>query len=326
MPDQRHSSVMAACNPGLLLLLAGKTRCSRLQRASGFFVFRGRTMKIAKILNNNVVTVMDEQNNEQVVMGRGLGFKKRPGDTVDAALIEKIFSLRSSELTARLSDVLERIPLEVVTTADRIIALAKEKLSGNLQNSLYISLTDHCHFAIERHRQGVDIRNGLQWEVKRLYQKEFAIGLDALDIIHRRLGVRLPEDEAGFIALHLVNAQLDSHMPEVMRITRVMQEILNIVKYQLNLDYNEQAFSYHRFVTHLKFFAQRLLGRTPVFSEDESLHDVVKEKYTLAYHCAEKIQDHIMLNYDYTLTKEELMFLAIHIERVRSELQEQAAE
>ena len=283
-------------------------------------------MKIAKILNNNVVTVMDEQNNEQVVMGRGLGFKKRPGDTVDAALIEKIFSLRSSELTARLSDVLERIPLEVVTPADRIIALAKEKLSGNLQNSLYISLTDHCHFAIERHRQGVDIRNGLQWEVKRLYQKEFAIGLDALDIIHRRLGVRLPEDEAGFIALHLVNAQLDSHMPEVMRITRVMQEILNIVKYQLNLDYNEQAFSYHRFVTHLKFFAQRLLGRTPVFSEDESLHDVVKEKYTLAYHCAEKIQDHIMLNYDYTLTKEELMFLAIHIERVRSELQEQAAE
>ncbi|WKV50598.1 MULTISPECIES: BglG family transcription antiterminator LicT [Dickeya] len=283
-------------------------------------------MKIAKILNNNVVTVMDEQNNEQVVMGRGLGFKKRPGDTVDAALIEKIFSLRSSELTARLSDVLERIPLEVVTTADRIIALAKEKLSGSLQNSLYISLTDHCHFAIERHRQGVDIRNGLLWEVKRLYQKEFAIGLDALDIIHRRLGVRLPEDEAGFIALHLVNAQLDSHMPEVMRITRVMQEILNIVKYQLNLDYNEQAFSYHRFVTHLKFFAQRLLGRTPVFSEDESLHDVVKEKYTLAYHCAEKIQDHIMLHYDYTLTKEELMFLAIHIERVRSELQEQAAE
>ncbi|WP_027711770.1 BglG family transcription antiterminator LicT [Dickeya chrysanthemi] len=281
-------------------------------------------MKIAKILNNNVVTVIDEQNNEQVVMGRGLGFKKRPGDTVEAALIEKIFSLRSSELTARLSDVLERIPLEVVTTADRIIALAKEKLTGNLQNSLYISLTDHCHFAIERHRQGVDIRNGLLWEVKRLYQKEFAVGLEALDIIHRRLGVRLPEDEAGFIALHLVNAQLDSHMPEVMRITRVMQEILNIVKYQLNIDYNEHAFSYHRFVTHLKFFAQRLLGRTSVFSEDESLHDVVKGKYILAYRCAEKIQDHIVLNYDYTLTKEELMFLTIHIERVRTELQEQA--
>ncbi|ACZ76524.1 transcriptional antiterminator, BglG [Dickeya parazeae Ech586] len=280
-------------------------------------------MKIAKILNNNVVTVIDEQGNEQVVMGRGLAFKKRPGERLDTTLVEKVFSLRSSELTARLSDVLERIPLEVVTTADRIIALAKEKLTGNLQNSLYISLTDHCHFAIERHRQGVDIPNGLLWEVKRLYQKEFAVGLDALDIIHQRLGVRLPEDEAGFIALHLVNAQLDSHMPEVMRITRIMQEILNIVKYHLHLDYNEQAFSYHRFVTHLKFFAQRLLGRIPVSNEDESLHDVVKEKYSLAYRCAEKIQDHMILNYNYQLTKEELMFLTIHIERVRAELQEQ---
>ncbi|SLM63612.1 MULTISPECIES: BglG family transcription antiterminator LicT [Dickeya] len=279
-------------------------------------------MKIAKILNNNVVTVIDEQGSEQVVMGRGLGFKKRPGDDVEQALVEKIFSLRSSELTARLSEVIDRIPLEVVTTTDRIIALAKETLPGTLQNSLYLSLTDHCYFAIERHRQGVDIRNGLLWEVRRLYQKEFAVGLAALDIIERRLGVRLPEDEAGFIALHFVNAQLDSHMPEVVKITRVMQEILNIVKYQLHLDYNEQAFSYHRFVTHLKFFAQRLIGQSPVFSEDESLHDVVKEKYRLAYRCAEKIQEHITLNYGYTLTKEELMFLTIHIERVRAELQE----
>ncbi|MGM3176224.1 BglG family transcription antiterminator LicT [Dickeya lacustris] len=279
-------------------------------------------MKIVKILNNNVITALDEQGNEQVVMGRGLGFKKRIGDEADPALIEKVFSLRSSELTARLSEVIDRIPLEVVTTADRIIALARETLPGTLQNSVYISLTDHCYFAIERHRQGVDIRNGLLWEIRRLYQKEFAVGLAALDIIERRLGVRLPQDEAGFIALHLVNAQLDSHMPEVVKITRVMQEILNIVKYQLHLDYNEQAFSYHRFVTHLKFFAQRLLGQATVFSEDDSLHDVVKEKYRLAYRCAEKIQEHIVLNYGYTLTKEELMFLAIHIERVRSELQE----
>ncbi|GAB7198207.1 hypothetical protein OS11_44860 [Dickeya oryzae] len=51
---------------------------------------------------------------------------------------------------------------------------------------------------------------------------------------------------------------------------------------------------------------------------------MVKEKYSLAYRCAEKIQDHMILNYQYQLTKEELMFLTIHIERVRAELQEQA--
>ncbi|WJV52047.1 transcriptional antiterminator BglG [Prodigiosinella aquatilis] len=279
-------------------------------------------MKIAKILNNNVVTVIDEHHSEQVVMGRGLGFKKQIGDDVDNTLVEKVFELRSSELTSRLSELLAGIPLEVITTADKIITLAKTRLSGQLQNSIYISLTDHCNFAIERHKQGVDIRNVLLWEIKRVYQKEFAVGLEALDIIEQRLGIRLPEDEAGFIALHLVNAQLDSHMPEVIQITKIMQEILNIVKYQLNIDYNEQAFSYHRFVTHLKFFAQRVMGHNTVFSNDESLHDVVKEKYSQAYHCAEKIQSHIIQQYCYTLTKEELMFLTIHIERVRSELLE----
>ncbi|MEQ9876323.1 transcriptional antiterminator BglG [Pectobacterium brasiliense] len=279
-------------------------------------------MKIAKILNNNVVTVIDENNNESVVMGRGLGFKKHSGDLLDETLIERVFVMKSGELTSRLQELLSEIPMDVITTADKIILLAKDRLPGKLQNSVYISLTDHCHFAIERHKQGVDIRNVLLWEIKRLYPKEFAVGLEALDIIEQRLAVRLPEDEAGFIALHLVNAQLDSEMPEVLQITKIMQEILNIVKYQLSLDYNEQALSYHRFVTHLKFFAQRLIGKSTVFSDDESLHDVVKERYQLSYRCAEKIQVHIVQKYQYTLTKEELMFLTIHIERVRTEGQD----
>ncbi|QRN32761.1 BglG family transcription antiterminator LicT [Pectobacterium brasiliense] len=279
-------------------------------------------MKIAKILNNNVVTVIDENNNESVVMGRGLGFKKHSGDLLDETLIERVFVMKSGELTSRLQELLSEIPMDVITMADKIILLAKDRLPGKLQNSVYISLTDHCHFAIERHKQGVDIRNVLLWEIKRLYPKEFAVGLEALDIIEQRLAVRLPEDEAGFIALHLVNAQLDSEMPEVLQITKIMQEILNIVKYQLSLDYNEQALSYHRFVTHLKFFAQRLIGKSTVFSDDESLHDVVKERYQLSYRCAEKIQVHIVQKYQYTLTKEELMFLTIHIERVRTEGQD----
>lgn len=279
-------------------------------------------MKIAKILNNNVVTVVDEHQNESVVMGRGLGFKKHTGDMLDESLIEKVFELKSGELTSRLSELLAEIPLEVVTTADKIIMLAKERLPGKLQNSIYISLTDHCNFAIQRHKQGMTIRNVLLWEIKRLYQKEFAVGLEALDLIEQRMAIRLPEDEAGFIALHLVNAQLGSDMPDVIHITKIMQEILDIVKYQLNIDYNEQGLSYHRFVTHLKFFAQRVMGKNPVFSDDESLHDVVKEKYVLAYQCAMEIQTHINQQYNYALTKEELMFLAIHVERVRTDLPE----
>ena len=275
-------------------------------------------MQIAKVLNNNVVVVLDEHRREQVVMGRGLAFQKRVGDSLDETKIEKIFALQSDELVGRLSELLSQIPLEVMTTCDRIIERARERL-GRLQESVYITLTDHCHFAIERQKKGVALRNVLLWEIRRLYPKEFALGQEARALIAQRLGVALAEDEAGFIALHLVTAQLNSEMPEVMHVTRVMQEILQLVKYQLHLEYNEESLSYQRFVTHLKFFAQRMLTRTVVEDDDAELHSAVKDNYPKAWKCAETVALHLQNGYQRALTTEEIMFLAIHIERVRKE-------
>jgi len=276
-------------------------------------------MKIAKVLNNNVVIIQDEHQHEQIVMGRGIAFKKCTGDSIDNALVEKVYALQNGELSLHLSELLSDIPPDVTVVVKEIVSLAQNKLSVNLHTSLYIVLADHCFFALERNRQRIDITNVLLWEIKRLYPKEFAIGLEALNIIERGLGMRLPEDEAGFIALHLVNAQLGCELPEVMSITKIMREILHIVKYQLNLDYNEDCLSYHRFITHLKFFAQRILGHKGVYDDDESLHDAVKLKYSLAYRCSESVKNHIQLHYHYSLTKEEMLFLTIHIEHVRKE-------
>lgn len=275
-------------------------------------------MIIAKILNNNVVVILDAQQREQVVMGRGLAFQKRVGDKLDTSLIEKVFALQSDELTRRLGELLSQIPLEVITTCDRIIDLARSRL-GKLQESLYITLTDHCHYAVERQKKGLAIKNALLWETQRLYPREFELGNEARAIIAQRLGVELPEDEAGFIALHLVTGQLNNEMPEVMHITQVMQEILNLVKYQLRLEYDTSTLSYQRFVTHLKFFAQRMLSRNVVPDDDETLHNAIKENYALSWKCAEKIALHIRNTYQRELTTEEIMFLTIHIERVRKD-------
>lgn len=251
-------------------------------------------------------------------MGRGLGFQKKIGDAPDADKIEKVFALQSSELMLRLSELLQKIPLEVMTASEQIIALARQRL-GPLHDNLYISLTDHCHFAIERHKKGIAIRNVLLWEIKRLYPREFQLGLEARAIIARRLGVSLAEDEAGFIALHLVTGQLNNQMPEVMHVTRVMQEILQIVKVQMQLDFDEGSLSYQRFVTHLKFFAQRMLTRAPVADGDVALQKAVRNSYQDAWRCAEKIKQHLAHRDLRTLTDEECMFLTIHIEQMRKE-------
>lgn len=169
-------------------------------------------MKIAKVLNNNVVTVLDASGKERVVMGRGIAFKKQPGDDVEDAQVEKVFALENKEGSQKLMSLLSEIPLEYVECTDEVIRYAETVLGEKLHDSIYISLTDHIHFAIDRHRQGLQIKNALLWEIKRMYRKEFSIGLKALQIIEERLGVLLPEDECAFIAMHLVNAQMNGEM------------------------------------------------------------------------------------------------------------------
>ncbi len=110
-------------------------------------------MKIAKILNNNVVVVQDERGREQVVMGRGLAFQKRVGEALDTALVEKVFALQSDELVRRLGELLSQIPLEVMTTCDRIIGLAAQRL-GKLQESLYITSPTTATLRLSGRRTG----------------------------------------------------------------------------------------------------------------------------------------------------------------------------
>ncbi|MNB95973.1 Transcription antiterminator LicT [compost metagenome] len=279
-------------------------------------------MKIEKVLNNNVVTVLDASQNELVIMGRGIAFKKHTGDSLDETKIEKVFSLDNKEVSQKLMTLLSDIPIEYVECSDEVIRYAETVLGDKLHDSVYISLTDHIHFAIDRHRQGLQLKNALLWEIKRMYRKEFSIGLKALQIIEERLGVLLPEDECAFIAMHLVNAQLNGEMRETVSITNIVKDISNIVRRSFLIELDEESLSYYRFLTHLKFFAQRVVRGSPVDDRDRdhALHDLVRVQYPEAYACAAKIADYTRKIYKRNLSKEEILYMTIHIERiVRSE-------
>lgn len=277
-------------------------------------------MKVHKILNNNVVVTLDAKGKELILTGRGIGFKKREGDLIDSNLIEKKFSLDDKDTVSKFTELLSQIPLEVLTTSEIIINHAKQFIEGNLQDSIYISLTDHIYSAIERHKQGFDIPNGFLWEIKKFYPKEFKIGLYALSVIKERLAIELPEDEAGFITFHIINAQLNGTMPNVVNMTKIMREILNIVKYHFNFEYDENSLSYQRFVTHLKFFAHRILNQQSQIQQDTSLYEIIRQKYKKSHLCTKQIDLHLIQQYQHPLSDDESLYLTIHIERLRTEL------
>ena len=276
---------------------------------------------IDKVINNNIIVTHNDKEKEIILMGRGLGYRKHPGDTYDESFVEKKFSLSSLQTknSNRLIQLLNEIPSDIIFVASIIMDEAIATLGKPLNDGMVITLSDHIFNAIERGKEGIFVKNMILWDIQRFYPDEYKIGKRALMIIKEKIGFELPEDEAGFIALHIVNAQMDETVGDMYGLTKIIQEIVQIVKYSFHITFDEESVYYNRFITHLKFFAQRLMQHTVYDSNDnEVLLDVVKKQYSKAYACVLKIHDFIMKNYDYQLSKEEQLYLTIHIQQIVS--------
>ncbi len=283
----------------------------------GFFIGGGDVMKIEKALNNNVAIIIDG-GEEKIVMGKGIAFSKHKGDEISADAIDKTFVLSSPDSLNQFAQLLKDIPYEYVTLAQEIIAYAKTTLGKKLDEKINIDLTDHIYTAVKRLKDGIVIKNALLWDIQRFYQDEYTIGTYALDVIEKKFGVRLPDDEAGFIALHIVNAELsEGNLEDIYAITQIMQEIMNIIRRTFNKDFDQQNVYYYRFMTHLRFFAQRLINKTTYQDEDDmDLFEMIKKKYPSSYKCTERIKEFVKNRYHYDISGEEEMYLTIHIERL----------
>lgn len=274
-------------------------------------------MVIKRLLNNNVVITVDSNGEEIIVMGKGIGYQKSKGDTIDEEKINKIFRISNKDVSNKLQELLDNIPIEFVKLSNEIIEYAQERLDKKLNESIYISLSDHIYTAVKRIKNGLTVNNALLWEIKRFYKDEFEIGMKALDIIEMKTRIRLPDDEAGFIALHIVNAQLNEEQPMVEGITKLIHEILTIVRIHFGVEFKEESVFYYRFITHLKFFSQRLFQHNTYNGDsDDDLLEVIKCKYSQAFECILKIKTFIKKKYKYDLTSDEMIYLTIHVEKV----------
>lgn len=271
---------------------------------------------IEKVINNNIISAYEKSGAEVIVMGRGIGFKKKQGEMVPADQISKIFRIKSRTLAEQFKELLANMPLERVRISDEIISHAKDHLKLKLNQSIYVTLTDHINFAIERVSQGIEPQNALLWEIKRFYPQEFQLGIYALELIQDRLDILLPEDEAGFIALYFVNAEYGTDIRDAVKFPDQMQAIVDIVERDLGILLDESSLHYERFMTHIKFLIQRIYRKELLFSEDRELSLLMQRKYPREYQCSVKVAEYIMQATGSRLSEEEIMYLSVHIRRV----------
>ena len=271
---------------------------------------------IEKVINNNIISAYEKSGAEVIVMGRGIGFKKKQGEVVPADQISKIFRIKSRTLAEQFKELLANMPLERVRISDEIISHAKDHLKLKLNQSIYVTLTDHINFTIERVSQGIEPQNALLWEIKRFYPQEFQLGIYALELIQDRLDILLPEDEAGFIALHFVNAEYGTDIRDAVKFPDQMQAIVDIVERDLGMLLDESSLHYERFMTHIKFLIQRIYRKELLSSEDRELSLLMQRKYPREYQCSLKVAEYIMQATGSRLSEEEIMYLSVHIRRV----------
>lgn len=271
---------------------------------------------IEKVINNNIISAYEKSGAEVIVMGRGIGFKKKQGEVVPADQISKIFRIKSRTLAEQFKELLANMPLERVRISDEIISHAKDHLKLKLNQSIYVTLTDHINFAIERVSQGIEPQNALLWEIKRFYPQEFQLGIYALELIQDRLDILLPEDEAGFITLHFVNAEYGTDIRDAVKFPDQMQAIVDIVERDLGMLLDESSLHYERFMTHIKFLIQRIYRKELLSSEDRELSLLMQRKYPREYQCSLKVAEYIMQATGSRLSEEEIMYLSVHIRRV----------
>ncbi|MCY7039578.1 PRD domain-containing protein [Streptococcus sanguinis] len=269
-------------------------------------------MLISKILNNNVV-ISEENQEEVILMGRGLAFGRKVGQEIPDELIEKKYVLSENR-----RQLLIELPAEVMEMSDKIISFAKEKLQKKLKDSAFLAMADHIHGVLLRLEDDIYLKNFLMWDIKRFFPIEFEVGQYAKQLLSTYVSKELPDDEAAFMALTLVNAELENGDGTARDLTMMMEEIMTIVKYSLEISLDEEDIYLERFMTHLKFFCERVLtDRGHCDLEDNEMFDLLKCKYPLAYETTRKIAEFLKQTRNYQTSEDEQLYLTIHLSRMK---------
>jgi beta-glucoside operon transcriptional antiterminator len=280
-------------------------------------------VKISKVFNNNVVLAVDDtrDQSEVVLIGRGLGFGARPGDDVDATRVERTFAAGGRQTPESIAAFLDEIPAEDIALAEEIVALGRARFGDYVGSTVLLPLADHLSFALRRAREGVTIAYPLQWEVTALYPREVAFSQEILRLVAERRGVQLPELEAIPFALHLVNARFgQDDMSATMEMTEAFAVVLDTVRTQLGIEIDEASLDASRFITHLRylFLRQEKGSVSHGASEQHALYEMVRDTQPTEFACAQELRSVLEKRFDWVLDQNEILYLTLHIARLRA--------
>lgn len=269
--------------------------------------------KIKKVLNNNVVQAVSGFN-EVIVVGLGIGFNVKARSVIPHDKIEKIFELKQDEYY-KVTQLVKDIPDDRFFKLYRAIETSASEAKLELDSHAYVTLIDHLNFAQARVKSGQMIQNLLMYDLRILYPEEFYLGQRILKRVNDIFDIELPEDEVGFLTMHIVNGVHSQIKNQSSILTDMILDCLNIIRdaYLVSLKLDDLATQ--RIMIHLKMLIQRVMENIQVDFDEEILHNVIVE-FESAFICAQKIRNYIEKRLSTQINSQEIVYLTIHLNRL----------
>ncbi len=268
-----------------------------------------------KVFNNNSVLSRDDKGREIILLGGGVGFGIRKNDEIDERKVEKVFRL-DKKASSKFQTIVQETPMQYILLSDRVIRFIKENLGKKIHDFIYVTLTDHICTTIERAKNKITFDNILLLNVKNLYKEEYEVAVKATEMIRNAVDVEIHDSEASFIALHIINAEMDGDMEEIYEVTSILDEISDYVLEKFGA--SKEEIYYDRFIIHCRFLLQRIGGIQE--KDKESLFKHVLEddvnSYEEEWACVEALARIIERRKHYCLDEDEKFYLLIHLVRL----------
>lgn len=274
-------------------------------------------VQVIKVMNNSLILALNDEGKEVILMGKGIGYKKSIGEDVDDSQVEKVFELTDNKMKRDFLKLAVDTNSIYFELASQIIKYAIDTYQMEIVDYLYLSLTDHIAYCVQRILENVSISNYYLREMKKLNPNEFDVGEYGVKLISKTIGIQIPKDEIGNIAFHFIHGQSNREKSMAnLEIEKITKNVLHIVKLHFNLTYDEDSFAYSRFCSHVQLLAQRIVSAQMVEDKEDFLVESIKSNCKKEFECVQKIVHYLQTSSNITLTEQEQMYLTIHVHRI----------
>lgn len=270
--------------------------------------------RIEKVLNNNSV-LATSKGKEVIFLGKGIGFGKKNNDIFVPNDDTKKYTVETKEQEVRKPhEIIGNVDPVYIEIASEIIRFSQEKFDY-VDTKILLPLADHIDFSIKRMQENVTMSNPFKKDIELLFPEEYLIALKGKELIKKSLGYDIPDDEVGYITLHVHSAISSEHVAESMQAMEIIHSSIDKLRKDLKIIIDSSSISYIRLMNHIKYLLLRLHTEEKLQMD---ISDFTQERFPFAYEQAKDICVKLAKVMGKNIPESEVGYLALHLERILS--------